>query len=265
MPRHGPRAVGPRCVCPAPAAWWPSHHTGPTPLHTPLPTPLHPPTYPPPPTSPTHTAAGKTLAFLLPLVEALYRRRWSRLDGLGALVISPTRELALQVRAALQLLLLAVAPRLCRGRGCSWVLGRWTAESPRRSRARRRRCRSRLTMADLAGCRWLCGCSPPTLTHPKQILNELRKVPCTCVPCLPPTSNPPSPPPAQRPQQIFDELRKVGRRHDLSAGLLIGGKDVREEQARVHGEPAQPRGGAGAAAPGAGAGALAGHPCLPPS
>jgi hypothetical protein len=36
--------------------------------------------------------------------------------------------------------------------------------------------------------------------------------------------------------QIFDELRKVGRRHDLSAGLLIGGKDVKEEQERVHGE-----------------------------
>ena len=36
--------------------------------------------------------------------------------------------------------------------------------------------------------------------------------------------------------QIFDELRKVGKRHDLSAGLLIGGKDVKEEQDRVHGE-----------------------------
>ncbi|KAL4422731.1 hypothetical protein ABPG75_008928 [Micractinium tetrahymenae] len=76
------------------------------------------------------TGSGKTLAFLLPVVEALYRQRWSKLDGLGALVISPTRELALQ---------------------------------------------------------------------------------------------------------IFDELRKVGRRHDFSAGLLIGGKDVKEEQARVHG------------------------------
>ncbi|EFN51307.1 hypothetical protein CHLNCDRAFT_28229, partial [Chlorella variabilis] len=76
------------------------------------------------------TGSGKTLAFLLPVVEKLYRARWSKLDGLGALVISPTRELALQ---------------------------------------------------------------------------------------------------------IFDELRKVGRRHDFSAGLLIGGKDVKEEQARVHG------------------------------
>ncbi|KAL4857390.1 putative ATP-dependent RNA helicase DDX10 [Chlorella vulgaris] len=76
------------------------------------------------------TGSGKTLAFLLPVVEKLYRARWSKPDGLGALIISPTRELALQ---------------------------------------------------------------------------------------------------------IFDELRKVGRRHDLSAGLLIGGKDVKEEQERVHG------------------------------
>lgn len=35
--------------------------------------------------------------------------------------------------------------------------------------------------------------------------------------------------------QIFDELRRVGARHDLSAGLLIGGKGVREEQERVNG------------------------------
>lgn len=43
------------------------------------------------------TGSGKTLAFLIPVVEALYRARWSREDGLGALVISPTRELALQI------------------------------------------------------------------------------------------------------------------------------------------------------------------------
>ena len=39
------------------------------------------------------TGSGKTLAFLVPLLERLYRARWSRMDGLGALVISPTREL----------------------------------------------------------------------------------------------------------------------------------------------------------------------------
>ncbi len=36
--------------------------------------------------------------------------------------------------------------------------------------------------------------------------------------------------------QIFEELRKVGQRHDLSAGLLIGGKNVKEEQDRVNGD-----------------------------
>lgn len=35
--------------------------------------------------------------------------------------------------------------------------------------------------------------------------------------------------------QIFDELRKVGLRHEFSAGVLVGGKDVAEEKMRVHG------------------------------
>jgi hypothetical protein len=65
------------------------------------------------------------------VVERLYRLKWGRLDGLGALIISPTRELAMQ---------------------------------------------------------------------------------------------------------IFDELRKIGHAHDLSAGLLIGGKNVKEERERVNGE-----------------------------
>jgi ATP-dependent RNA helicase DDX10/DBP4 len=43
------------------------------------------------------TGSGKTLAFLLPVLEKLFRQRWSVEDGLGALVISPTRELALQI------------------------------------------------------------------------------------------------------------------------------------------------------------------------
>ncbi|KAL3143488.1 hypothetical protein ABBQ38_002294 [Trebouxia sp. C0009 RCD-2024] len=76
------------------------------------------------------TGSGKTLAFLIPVLEKLYRLKWSPLDGLGALIISPTRELALQ---------------------------------------------------------------------------------------------------------IFDELRKMGKKHEFSAGLLIGGKKVKEEQERVHG------------------------------
>lgn len=43
------------------------------------------------------TGSGKTLAFLVPLLERLVRKRWTEYDGLGALVISPTRELAMQI------------------------------------------------------------------------------------------------------------------------------------------------------------------------
>jgi ATP-dependent RNA helicase DDX10/DBP4 len=39
------------------------------------------------------TGSGKTLAFLVPVLEILYRRKWGPSDGLGALIISPTREL----------------------------------------------------------------------------------------------------------------------------------------------------------------------------
>eukprot|EP00976_Prorocentrum_cordatum_P113019 1195631-Prorocentrum_minimum.AAC.3 len=35
--------------------------------------------------------------------------------------------------------------------------------------------------------------------------------------------------------QIFDEMRKVGKFHAFSAGLLIGGKDVKAEQNHIHG------------------------------
>lgn len=37
------------------------------------------------------------MAFLLPVLENLYRQKWTELDGLGALIISPTRELATQI------------------------------------------------------------------------------------------------------------------------------------------------------------------------
>jgi ATP-dependent RNA helicase DDX10/DBP4 len=43
------------------------------------------------------TGSGKTLAFLVPVLENLYRAQWTELDGLGALIISPTRELAIQI------------------------------------------------------------------------------------------------------------------------------------------------------------------------
>ncbi|KAI0942852.1 hypothetical protein AcV7_002148 [Taiwanofungus camphoratus] len=43
------------------------------------------------------TGSGKTLAFLIPVLEILYRQKWGPQDGLGALIISPTRELAVQI------------------------------------------------------------------------------------------------------------------------------------------------------------------------
>lgn len=41
--------------------------------------------------------SGKTLAFLIPLLECLYRHRFTPSDGPGAVVLSPTRELAMQI------------------------------------------------------------------------------------------------------------------------------------------------------------------------
>ncbi|KAG8953565.1 ATP-dependent RNA helicase dbp4 [Tulasnella sp. 419] len=43
------------------------------------------------------TGSGKTLAFLIPVLEVLFRQKWGPSDGLGALIVSPTRELAVQI------------------------------------------------------------------------------------------------------------------------------------------------------------------------
>lgn len=43
------------------------------------------------------TGSGKTLSYLVPLIETLYVDKWSPMDGLGAIVLLPTRELAMQV------------------------------------------------------------------------------------------------------------------------------------------------------------------------
>lgn len=43
------------------------------------------------------TGSGKTLAFVIPVLEKLYTQRWGYGDGLAALIITPTRELALQI------------------------------------------------------------------------------------------------------------------------------------------------------------------------
>lgn len=42
------------------------------------------------------TGSGKTMAFMLPAVELLYKAQFTPKQGLGVLVISPTRELAMQ-------------------------------------------------------------------------------------------------------------------------------------------------------------------------
>jgi ATP-dependent RNA helicase DDX18/HAS1 len=43
------------------------------------------------------TGSGKTLAFLIPCVEVLHRAKFMPRNGTGAIIISPTRELALQI------------------------------------------------------------------------------------------------------------------------------------------------------------------------
>lgn len=43
------------------------------------------------------TGSGKTLAFIIPMLECLYKNQWTDWDGLGALIITPTRELSYQI------------------------------------------------------------------------------------------------------------------------------------------------------------------------
>eukprot|EP01134_Creolimax_fragrantissima_P004724 CFRG4724T1 len=43
------------------------------------------------------TGSGKTLAFLLPCIELLYKLQFTPRNGTGVLIISPTRELSLQI------------------------------------------------------------------------------------------------------------------------------------------------------------------------
>lgn len=43
------------------------------------------------------TGSGKTFSFVIPVLEKLYLNKWSSIDGVGALIILPTRELAIQV------------------------------------------------------------------------------------------------------------------------------------------------------------------------
>ncbi|KAK6464152.1 ATP-dependent RNA helicase DBP4 [Scheffersomyces coipomensis] len=43
------------------------------------------------------TGSGKTLAFLIPTIEILVKNKITEFDGLAALIVSPTRELAVQI------------------------------------------------------------------------------------------------------------------------------------------------------------------------
>merc|ERR1711916_353893 len=43
------------------------------------------------------TGSGKTMAFLLPCIELLHRAQFKQRNGTGVLIITPTRELAMQI------------------------------------------------------------------------------------------------------------------------------------------------------------------------
>jgi len=48
------------------------------------------------------TGSGKTLAFLIPVLDLLTRTHFTRKQGTGAIIISPTRELSLQIYGVLR-------------------------------------------------------------------------------------------------------------------------------------------------------------------
>lgn len=48
------------------------------------------------------TGSGKTLAFLIPCIELLYKAKFNNKNGTGVIIISPTRELAMQIYGVLQ-------------------------------------------------------------------------------------------------------------------------------------------------------------------
>ncbi|KAK6122494.1 hypothetical protein DH2020_043780 [Rehmannia glutinosa] len=54
------------------------------------------------------TGSGKTLAFLIPVVELLYQTQFSPRNGTGAIIICPTRELAIQMNELLTCFLMVV-------------------------------------------------------------------------------------------------------------------------------------------------------------
>jgi ATP-dependent RNA helicase DDX10/DBP4 len=43
------------------------------------------------------TGSGKTLCFVIPIIEVLWNQQWTKLDAVGACIICPIRELAIQI------------------------------------------------------------------------------------------------------------------------------------------------------------------------
>ncbi|ETO02445.1 DEAD/DEAH box helicase [Reticulomyxa filosa] len=48
------------------------------------------------------TGSGKTLSFVIPAVELMAKDNWTREKGTGAIIIAPTRELAIQIKGVAQ-------------------------------------------------------------------------------------------------------------------------------------------------------------------
>lgn len=61
------------------------------------------------------TGSGKTLAYLLPVYELLLRAETQDFKGIGAVVLSPTRELASQIYRVSQVFTDATGKRRCNG------------------------------------------------------------------------------------------------------------------------------------------------------
>ena len=61
------------------------------------------------------TGSGKTLAFVLPIIEILQKREYKlKNNEIGALIISPTRELAAQIEEVIQHFLKNIDGLSCR-------------------------------------------------------------------------------------------------------------------------------------------------------
>lgn len=75
------------------------------------------------------TGSGKTLAFLIPCVELLHKAQFKNKNGTGCIVVSPTRELAMQIYGVLD--------ELCKHGGHSQTYGLIMGGANRRTEAER--------------------------------------------------------------------------------------------------------------------------------